>query len=472
MRILPPPLEIGDEEGFSPRKDIFKRKKFGDGLTNLVQNVEDPLVVLLDSPWGSGKTTFLKMWAGELRKAGHPVIYFDAFAHDHIGNAFLAIAGEVIGLAQKRRIDQRPKAIQFLNTAAKTGGVIIRGLAKAGVKAATLGALDAADLKEAVSGVADDLAGVASDGVDEYVKGLLERQSKENQTLEEFRKALGELAAELAKPAAGESPEEGEEVPALKAQDRPLIFILDELDRCKPTFALDLLETIKHLFSVPNVHFVLSANHAQLRASVQFSYGTGVDATLYLQKFYNFSVSLPDLDGEWGHSIAEKYLKYLIPHLVGGGSGNTRVETVIDVIKNIAIARDMSLRSLERASTIATFSLAMTNSSNIIIYIIAGLSVMKGFDPEIYDKAKDGSLSWGDVNSVFRFDRWPKRAEALAHECEHCWKFALGEHMPDSELQVWQSRNQSIRSNSNLENPRQWIPVMARSVVDRLQTET
>ena len=100
MRVFPKPLEIGDEEGFTPEKDIFKRAVLGAGMTNLIANVEDPLVIALDGAWGSGKSTFLKMWAGELRKAGYPVIYFDAFENDYIDDAFAALARELLELAE------------------------------------------------------------------------------------------------------------------------------------------------------------------------------------------------------------------------------------------------------------------------------------------------------------------------------------------------------------------------------------
>jgi hypothetical protein len=91
MRFFPPPLDIADDEGFAPEKDLFQRAVFGAGLTNLVDVSDDPLVLVLDSPWGTGKTTFIKMWAGQLRANGFPVIYFDAFANDHVDNGFLAL---------------------------------------------------------------------------------------------------------------------------------------------------------------------------------------------------------------------------------------------------------------------------------------------------------------------------------------------------------------------------------------------
>jgi predicted KAP-like P-loop ATPase len=100
MRIFPPAIEIGETEGFSPEKDIFKRGDFGKGLANLLRISDDPMVVVLDGAWGCGKTTFVKMLASHMRKNGHPVIHFDAFANDFVDDAFLAIAGQVINLSQ------------------------------------------------------------------------------------------------------------------------------------------------------------------------------------------------------------------------------------------------------------------------------------------------------------------------------------------------------------------------------------
>jgi ABC-type hemin transport system ATPase subunit len=92
MKLFLPPLDIGELEGFMPDKDIFGRAIHGKRLTNLITTVSDPLVIAVDGQWGSGKTTFLKMWAGELRKSGFPVIFFDAFENDYAEDAFAAAA--------------------------------------------------------------------------------------------------------------------------------------------------------------------------------------------------------------------------------------------------------------------------------------------------------------------------------------------------------------------------------------------
>ena len=62
----------------------------------------------------------------------------------------------------------------------------------------------------------------------------------------------------------------------------PLIVIIDELDRCRPSYAVELLENAKHLFSVDHIVFVLAVNRSELVHSVKALYGDGFDALGYL----------------------------------------------------------------------------------------------------------------------------------------------------------------------------------------------
>ncbi|MFS8042352.1 P-loop NTPase fold protein [Xanthobacter sp. AM33] len=436
MHILPAPLSIGETEGFTPEKDIFKRSEFGRGLTNIVQQIEDPLVILLDSPWGTGKTTFLEMWAGELRKLGHPVIYFDAFAHDHIENAFLAIAGEIIGLAQAKKAIRKTKVKRFLDIAAKAGGVILRQGSKIGVKAATLGAIDAADLGDGVKGVADEIAGTASEHVDDYIKNLLTKQADEKETLVRFKAALGELALEFSSHAQIKKCNE-----ELKNGALPLVFILDELDRCRPPFALDLLETIKHLFSVDNVHFVLSANLNQLEASVKFSYGSEIDAKLYLQKFYNFSISFPTYFD--GAQIRKIYIKNLYQNL--DMQRHEKIETVVEAIEYTAEARGFSLRTIERIMSTLNFAFTMASVDEPKLPpIVAGLCIMKVCNPEIFNKAKNNKISMKDVEITFGFSQWAERHLNAASFVRKWWIFCVEKDLPPMEGVNWENMAGSL----------------------------
>ncbi len=75
-----------------------------------------------------------------------------------------------------------------------------------------------------------------------------------------------------------------------------LIFFIDELDRCKPDYALYFLERIKHYFDDDRVTFVFSINLSQLQWMVKKYYGQGFDATRYLDKFFDLHITIPDVD--------------------------------------------------------------------------------------------------------------------------------------------------------------------------------
>ena len=64
-----------------------------------------------------------------------------------------------------------------------------------------------------------------------------------------------------------------------------LVIFIDELDRCRPNFAVQLLERIKHYFCVENVIFVLSINSAELVNTVKTVYGQNFDGYRYLDRF-------------------------------------------------------------------------------------------------------------------------------------------------------------------------------------------
>lgn len=72
-----------------------------------------------------------------------------------------------------------------------------------------------------------------------------------------------------------------------------MVIILDELDRCRPSFALSLMEKVKHVFDMKDVVFIFSTNVDQLEAMVKKQYGHSIDASNYLSKFFSFTIKLP-----------------------------------------------------------------------------------------------------------------------------------------------------------------------------------
>ncbi|WP_213066736.1 P-loop NTPase fold protein, partial [Acinetobacter baumannii] len=115
----------------------------------------------------------------------------------------------------------------------------------------------------------------------------VENYDKEKQSLQYFKEALAKITSKL---------------------DKPLVFIVDELDRCKPEFAIRLIERIKHFFDMPKVVFILAINKTQLEESINNFYGFSNTAN-YLEKFIDFSIMLKsrDLDGNRYSEILKNY---------------------------------------------------------------------------------------------------------------------------------------------------------------------
>lgn len=79
-----------------------------------------------------------------------------------------------------------------------------------------------------------------------------------------------------------------------------LVIFIDELDRCRPSFAIEMLERIKHYFDDDRIIFIVSVNRGQLIHSISKFYGTNFDSTGYLDKFFDRNVHLPEIDASYG----------------------------------------------------------------------------------------------------------------------------------------------------------------------------
>lgn len=90
----------------------------------------------------------------------------------------------------------------------------------------------------------------------------------------------------------------------LEERGKRLVVFIDELDRCKPDYAVRILERIKHYFSNDKITFVFSTNMNELQHTIKQFYGNGFDASNYLNRFFDLKVELPPVN-------IEAYLRYL-----------------------------------------------------------------------------------------------------------------------------------------------------------------
>lgn len=77
-----------------------------------------------------------------------------------------------------------------------------------------------------------------------------------------------------------------------------LVVFIDELDRCKPSYAVKLLERIKHYFSNDRITFVFSVNIYELQHTIRRFYGDNFNGGRYLDRFFDLRISLPPVNLE------------------------------------------------------------------------------------------------------------------------------------------------------------------------------
>lgn len=372
MKLTVPSIDIDNETGFSPEIDIFNRKGFGESLLNLISNADSHLVLALDAPWGEGKSTFIKMWRGHLKERGVTSIYFDAFENDYQSDPFLAISSQIYSL-----VDDEDKHKEFREKANAALRVIGRASMRLGIRTLTAGILDETVFDSA--GTLKDGAKEASDLIDGYIANRLEKANEDRESLNAFRSLLEGLGKELG----GES---------------PVIFVIDELDRCKPRFALEIIESIKHLFSVPNISFVLVMNRNQIEESVRCEYGANVEAYKYLQKFITVWATLPKSSPDYRKSIREIYVGNCLNRM-GYPTHTNSHDQAKNLFEELVRYYDPSLREIEKC--LSNFAI-IQNTTDCRLegyrqYMSVFLSILKARQPDVYRRLSDEKMGYDEL---------------------------------------------------------------------------
>jgi hypothetical protein len=290
--------------------DVLDRKKYADYLTTSIKAQADfrgktgsGLSISLDAGWGEGKSFFVKRWLHDLRNAGHLAIYFDAWENDVGDEAAVALMGAILKEVQSHRNKVSPAdfADKIAHVAIKAKKKLRRAIfptaaivTKAAFKKVTGIAIEQLaevwEQESTGSDTAEPGHGAEEKLLDDLFDQKLSEHASKTQAIAEFRGTLVELLTVSA------SPDEA---------SAPAFVFIDELDRCRPSYAVALLEEAKHIFGVPGVTFVVSTNLAQLKHSVRALYGADFDGSGYLRRFFDREYVLPA-------GNIEKFSKYLL----------------------------------------------------------------------------------------------------------------------------------------------------------------
>ncbi len=266
-------LSIAQGDGF--KQDRFGRENFAKLLISQIVEADKGSSLALDAPWGAGKTIFLQQLADQLRSQGWIVVYYDAFAEDYEEDAFLPLMASIVGALPKTEDGHRSKN-RLIKNALPVGKRFLGASVRLAAKAATYGMLDTHEWGVGLeSGLAKE-----SDALANAIAARLEANEAKQIEIQGLAQAISEISN------------------AAKSDEHPdaqLLIIVDELDRCRPEFAVQTLERVKHLFGTADCKFVFGVNQPELAAVVKGYYGDDFSGRKYLQRFFDLEVGFPSI---------------------------------------------------------------------------------------------------------------------------------------------------------------------------------
>ncbi|MHB1991986.1 KAP family P-loop NTPase fold protein [Metallibacterium scheffleri] len=363
-------LEVPADNPF--QHDALERRPLVEFLVGLMERTGGPFVLALDSSWGSGKTTLVRMLEAELRRQEYSCIYFNAWKVDYVTDPLVALVSSI----DRLDIGSGEAATSFrehLKSARRVTGLVAKRVAVAAAKALTAGVLD---VDEEIEAAVSELAG-------DSVNDIVEAFQKEGELLEKFRGELEQAIGQL--PPAGKK--------------STLVFFVDELDRCRPTFAIELLERIKHLFDVRNMLFVLSLDKGQLEASVAAVYGPGINAAEYLRRFIDLEYAIPATKAK--KFVANLFTRFELDDIFAQRTHpDLRYDrtNLIDLFAALADAVPLSLRAQERCMTRLRVVMDQTPQNHYLDPVLVPvLIVLRTIKPDLFAGLAIGHASAKDV---------------------------------------------------------------------------
>ena len=272
-------------------KDLQKKSKslwedtapeivgFANDLQEFLQDVDTPYVIGLDGGYGTGKTHFSTRFAVQMHKKIR-TLYFSAWENDYKNDPLSVFVEQIALLVKQEQKVIKPKTFQF-----------IQNLLGAWAKSTDIN----------VGAQVGGLSASTTTNVGDFINNLKNLELP----VDVLQNAKSQLAEYI----------------KLLPHDK-LIFIVDDLDRCRPDFAIKTLEAVKHFFDIEGLIIVMPINQNRLRICVDAFYQISSEARQklgnkedYLQKFFNEIIDIPNLNYEkicLDHITKKEFTKNLV----------------------------------------------------------------------------------------------------------------------------------------------------------------
>lgn len=349
-------IEIDKEEPYL--NDKLERKPVGETLKSIIDIYgSQGCVLAINGEWGTGKTTFIKMWEKDLLNSGYNVLFYNAWETDYIADPIITIVHKLLELVSKD--SKEYKGLKSL-----LGNLVVSATKD-------LGSYVMRNISKLAPNSVEELENIAS----AYISNIFEQKHNIDILKKDLKYFINK-----------------------HAEKHPVVFFIDELDRCNPHYAVSVLETIKHLFEESNVVFILSINSTALCAAIKGYYGSdSIDAEEYLRRFIDFEYHLPKPN-------VEVYCNFLYTHYEYNSflENKERKQYQEFINEDSAFKKfaysfcqslNLNLRFIDRLYSYTRLTMYQFSLNNIIyprLYFI--LCFIRTKNSEIFYKIKDTSL--------------------------------------------------------------------------------
>lgn len=359
------PIDIDLKSIF--KEDLLNREPVIKDLSELILKTESNFVLSVNAEWGAGKTTFIKLWQSYLETEQNiNSIYFSAWEDDFSKEPLIAILGEFQHFLENNE-SKNSKQIK------KKFTKLMKKMTPVMIKITT----------DAVGSVVPCVGEIAGKSVARFVEHYIEHKS----TLQELKEVITKILKMINE----------DETETETEKQKPFVFFIDELDRCRPLYAIELLERVKHIFNIDNLIFVLAMDKENLSKSIKSAYGD-IDTDNYLRRFINLEYNLknPNINS-FCTALNEKFQ---LTSIAIEEPGTFRSDDLfLPILKELANKLNFSLRQIEHIftklhiifTTSSKFLHASISNSFLSIFVISTIfEVIKSYDNTLYDQFING----------------------------------------------------------------------------------
>ncbi|MCT4612389.1 MAG: KAP family NTPase [Clostridia bacterium] len=342
------------------KDDKLRRENFANQLSKIIiksreYKLNDSLVIALDSGWGTGKTTFIDMWSNNLEKNNELLcLKYNAWEHDDWNSALVTIIHELTGVLNDKTLKTGLK---------KAGNKVYRTMRVAGTKIT----------KDISFGLIEKCTGINVANLGEEIINELKNEG-ENSILDDYKKYV-------------DSKSSFKKVLEKISKEKKLVIFIDELDRCRPNYAIEVLETIKHLFDIENLVFVVSLDMQQLSHSIATIYGNDMDSAGYLRRFFDMHVKIPAPE-------TREYLDVLIEKNKIDINGNLteKIEYIFSALRMTLRDMDILMKNMKILIDVVLEDSTGDKMNELYIFMMS----LKYKEPRVYNMYFDESVSHND----------------------------------------------------------------------------